>query len=300
MSVFISYSHSDAEFVDRVAAELIKNRKHVWIDRYELRAGDSLVARIQDAITNAGAMLVVLSKASVASEWCKKELSSGLIRELDEKRVLVIPLLLEDCTVPLFLRDKYYADFRLNFDKGVRDVLEAIAGVTSDAQGRIHSNDYHFDWAVDWSFPDQLLLLRVTVIQQHQTAPFSVLTTVDIIANASATERFRTFQHAGFDWFGRATIIEAVAEFTDHHHIELRLENQFAREVEFDVNVKPTDQYKVVVSSRWLGEDTGKDILINVGSVISAIRDAVLATRGKLSSDEEKKLLGVLRVLHAG
>ncbi|MGZ5446338.1 MAG: toll/interleukin-1 receptor domain-containing protein [Thermoanaerobaculia bacterium] len=86
MSVFISYSHSDAEFVDRLAAELIKNRKHVWIDRYEFRAGDSLVDRIQEAITTAGAMLVVLSKASVASEWCKKELSSGLIRELDLKQ----------------------------------------------------------------------------------------------------------------------------------------------------------------------------------------------------------------------
>jgi hypothetical protein len=300
MSVFISYSHSDADFIDRLAAELIKNRKHVWIDRYELRAGDSLITRIQDAITGAGAMLVVLSRASVASEWCKKELSSGLMRELDEKRVLVIPLLLDDCTIPLFLRDKYYADFRLNFDKGVRDVLEAIAGVTSDAQGRIHSDDYHFDWAIDWSFPDEQLLLRITVIQQHQTAPFSVLTTVEIKANSSASQRFRTFQAAGFDWFGRGVIVEAVAAFTDEHHIELRLENQFAREVEFQVNVRPADQFKVIVSSRWLGEDTGKDVLINVGSVISAVRSAILASRGKMSSEEAAKLSIVLRNLHAG
>jgi hypothetical protein len=300
MAVFISYSHLDAEFVDRLAEELIRNRKHVWIDRYELRAGDSLITHIQDAIGTAGAMLVVLSKASVASEWCKKELSSGLMRELGEKRVVVIPVLLEDCTIPLFLRDKYYADFRLNFAKGVSDVLEAIAGVTSDSQGRIHTADYYVDWAMDWSLQDSRLLLRITVIQQHQTAPFSILTVVEIRANESATDRYRKFERSGFDWFGRVVIVEAVADFGDQHYIELRLVNQFAREVEFNVPMNPAGEFNVIVSSRWLGENTGKDILINVGSLLSSIRDAVRASRGKLSAHEQEVLLRLLRELNAG
>src|SRR5882672_432818 len=151
MPVFISYSHADADFVDRLAAELIRARKPVWVDRYELRAGDSLIGRIQEEITRAGAMLVVLSEASVNSEWCKKELSAGLIRELEEKRVIVIPLLIEDCSVPMFLRDKRYADFRTKFTAGLDEILEALAGVTNDTQGRVQLEGYDFDWALDWS-----------------------------------------------------------------------------------------------------------------------------------------------------
>ncbi len=51
-------------------------------DRWELNVGDSLIERIQSALTSAGAILVILSANSVASEWCKKELNVGLIREL--------------------------------------------------------------------------------------------------------------------------------------------------------------------------------------------------------------------------
>ena len=43
MPVFISYSHSDADFVDRLAAQLVLNKARVWIDRRELTVGDSIL-----------------------------------------------------------------------------------------------------------------------------------------------------------------------------------------------------------------------------------------------------------------
>src|ERR1700704_1571000 len=112
MPIFISYSHADKSFVDKLAVHLVKHDAHVWVDRWELSVGDSILGRVQDAIQDSSALLIVLSKASVASEWCKKELNAGLMRELDEKRVLVLPCIIDDCTIPLFLREKLYADFR--------------------------------------------------------------------------------------------------------------------------------------------------------------------------------------------
>src|SRR5207244_9992543 len=130
MPYFISHSHKDKDFVDRLAAELAFRRRHVWVDRWELRVGESILNRIQEALTEASGLIIVLSKASVGSEWCKKELSAGLLRELDERQVIVLPALLEDCDIPLFLRDKKYADFRTNFDNGLKELLDATAGVT--------------------------------------------------------------------------------------------------------------------------------------------------------------------------
>src|SRR6266849_3850548 len=89
MPIFISYSHADRVFINKLAAHLVKHNAHVWIDSWELNVGDSLIQRIQQAIQESSALLVVLSKASVKSEWCKKELSAGLVRELEEKSSLL-------------------------------------------------------------------------------------------------------------------------------------------------------------------------------------------------------------------
>src|SRR4051794_7534536 len=99
MSIFISYSRSDVGFVDWLAKRLVKRRHNIWMDRWELSIGDSLVSKIQSALTDSDAMLIVLSKNSVASEWCKRELNSGLLRELEEKRVLVLPCVIDECDI---------------------------------------------------------------------------------------------------------------------------------------------------------------------------------------------------------
>jgi hypothetical protein len=104
MPVFISHSHQDKDFVDKLAAQLVLHKTYVWLDRWEIKVGDSLLGKVQEGIKSASALLIVLSKASVASEWCKKELNAGLMRELDEKRVVILPLLLEGCDIPVFQR----------------------------------------------------------------------------------------------------------------------------------------------------------------------------------------------------
>ena len=56
----------------------------------------------------------------------EKELSSALARELESRQVFVLPILYRDCQVPLFLKDKVYADFRTSYDLGLETLLERI------------------------------------------------------------------------------------------------------------------------------------------------------------------------------
>ena len=46
MRVFISYSHSDKEFVDKLAMNLVKSNIPIWLDRWELKVGDSITQKI--------------------------------------------------------------------------------------------------------------------------------------------------------------------------------------------------------------------------------------------------------------
>ncbi len=51
MPIFISYSHENTEFVDKFAANLVLKKAHVWLDRWELKVGDSIIQRVESALS---------------------------------------------------------------------------------------------------------------------------------------------------------------------------------------------------------------------------------------------------------
>ena len=151
------------------------------------------------------------------------------IRELEEKRVVVLPALIEDCEIPLFLRGKMYADFRSNFDKGLRDTLEAISRVTSEGLGRYEGPEWTIDWAIDHEYIDNIFSMRITVVEQAQDQPYCVITEIIINANKVATERYRRFEEEGIDWIERGAIVHELARLSKNIDLRLLLEDeQFA------------------------------------------------------------------------
>lgn len=287
MPVFISYSHTDKEFVDNFAIQLVREKVHVWVDRWELHVGDSLISKVQDAISGASALLVILSKASVSSEWCKKELNSGLIRELDEKRVVILPILIEDCDIPLFLKEKMYADFRENFDDGLRTTLEAIAKVTTEAQGRIDEPEWHTDWAIDWRDEDGIFHIQLTLVEQTVEQPYSVLSVIEIIANEEATKIYKTLEDSGKGEQGRRQIVGVLAEAIKNGlPMSIQLEDQFEKARIVELKDKSSNaQFLVRVSTRRMGEDTGRDVLVHVGNQIVQIHQHM----SEVSSNADKQ-----------
>jgi hypothetical protein len=276
MAIFISYSHQNKDFVDKLAAHLVKHKARVWIDRWELNVGDSIIDRIQNAIQESDALIVVVSKASMDSQWCKKELSSGFLRELEEKRIVVMPLLLEDCEMPIFLRGKKYADFRKDFNEGFSQTLEAIAKVASDTQGRIDKKNIHTDWSMDWGFTSTgLFTLRFAFVDHGNDVPYVVLTEIVVIANEIATQRYKKHVSDGREWLGRYPIILMMGEFAEaNNNLQLILKDSFSRKAGFTFqDSKLGASYDVFVTSRRLGEDTGKDVLIDFGNHLIMVKE---------------------------
>lgn len=124
--VFLSHSSADKAFVTRLAVDLRSKDVPVWFDRWELKVGDSLSSKIADGINESGWLAVVLSKQSVSSAWVQKELNAALARELRDKNVYVLPIVIEDCDIPLFLLDKVYADFRGGYQHGLDALLSRV------------------------------------------------------------------------------------------------------------------------------------------------------------------------------
>ncbi len=71
-------------------------------------------------------MAVIISNNPIKSGWVEKELNVGLTEELEKQQVFVLPILIEDCDMPLFLKDKLFADFRTNYEAGITALLKRL------------------------------------------------------------------------------------------------------------------------------------------------------------------------------
>jgi TIR domain len=126
LSIFVSHASQDKRIASRVAMGLKAFDYDTWYDDWELLPGDSIIERIEAAISKTDVLLVLLSSSSVDSKWVRRELSTGLARQLSGKGVMVIPVVVEDCEIPDMLADTKYVDLRGDFERGFRQLADAL------------------------------------------------------------------------------------------------------------------------------------------------------------------------------
>ncbi|MCC6667196.1 MAG: toll/interleukin-1 receptor domain-containing protein [Polyangiaceae bacterium] len=287
MAIFISYSHEDRGFVEKLAQNLVLRKARVWIDRWELEVGDSLVSRVQEAIESSSALLVIMSEAAVRSEWCRRELSAGLLRELEERRVVVLPVRVDDCTFPIFLRDKVYADFRTSFDQGLEAVLEGIASVTAEGLGTIDRPEFHVDWSMDWGYLGERFLVKFLLVEHISGTPATAVTEVNVLADDGATARYREYEREGLDWWARQLVLELIRESVASRDLHVILTDQKPKTIEMGLRDPELDLgYGIHVESRRVGNDSGKDLLIDIGGQLAVIGEASRERFRKPTPDE--------------
>lgn len=293
MPIFVSYSHVDKEKVDLIAGHLLRKRTNVWIDRWELKAGDSIISRVQEAIEGASALLIILSKASVESEWCKRELTAGLFRELDEKRVVTIPVLLDDCKIPLFLRDKLHADFRADFDSGMYALLESVAQHSNPDQSRLEDAEGFLDWSCDYGVLNGKYFVNYYLMQSSEHLEMSFITEIQCIYNEISTRRQMRYVDADVGWMGRTTNAIMLLDFAEKAESEmfLILDSPAPQTKNFTFSdAKTGASTEVLVKSRKMGNDNGKDQLINITDYFRRIFSYVAQTEKNLQKKSWRNL----------
>jgi hypothetical protein len=192
--IFISHNHKDKAFVRRLAAALQKKGVRVWVDEAEMKVGDLLIDKIQEAIDQMEYLGVVLSNNSIKSEWVTREVNQALNSEIGYRRVKVLPILLDDCEVLGFLRGKLYADFRneAQFEIAMAALLNRLLSSELD----VNKDNRQFDkptLAIEYngeiSNGDEDLRLFVMEVLENiktgTTPPFQVSLSQDVLGNTS-------------------------------------------------------------------------------------------------------------------
>src|SRR5687767_11369162 len=106
-SVFISYSRREAPFVDVLLDALEDKGVEVWLDYHCLVPGKAWLEQIFSGIDAADVVLLVVSKASMASKNVELEYADALKKQ---KRIILI--IFEAVPLPTAFQSTEWLDFR--------------------------------------------------------------------------------------------------------------------------------------------------------------------------------------------
>ena len=129
--VFLSHASEDKNrFVNDFASRLRRNGVDVWLDKWEMLPGDSLVDKIfEEGLKNAQAVIIVVSSHSVTKSWVTQELNTSVISRV-QKGTRLIPVVIDECEVPEALKSTVWEKIPdlSNYEGALRRILAAIHG----------------------------------------------------------------------------------------------------------------------------------------------------------------------------
>jgi len=101
-SCFISYSSRDQSFAERLHADLQSKGVRVWFAPHDLPIGARIRPAIDESIRLHDKLLLVLSEASVSSQWVEQEVETALSREREQEgKVVLFPVRIDDAVMDI-------------------------------------------------------------------------------------------------------------------------------------------------------------------------------------------------------
>lgn len=142
MKVFISHSSVDKKFVQRLAMDL-RTRKGIdaWFDQWEINPGDKIPERLEEGLSEAEVLILILSPDSVNSQWAEYERQAWLVMQIEEEKRAkeesrpparrLIPVLYRDCQKPAFLQPIHHVKITdQKYEGGFKQLVNAIMRVS--------------------------------------------------------------------------------------------------------------------------------------------------------------------------
>lgn len=111
-SLFISYSHEDREYLDRLLIHLKPLERagliEMWSDT-QIRSGDRWRAEIESALDRANIAILLLSADFMASEFITRNELPPLLKSAEERGTKILPIIVKPCR---FLREPTLSQFQ--------------------------------------------------------------------------------------------------------------------------------------------------------------------------------------------
>lgn len=126
-TVFIAHAGADAQAALRIAISLKRAHHQVWIDKWEIHVGTSIIEAMNRGLHRSHNLILCLSDQN-RSAWVDREWMSTLAAKLAGDDILLIPVMLANGRLPAIIRDVKYVDASTSWSTAMADLRSVLAG----------------------------------------------------------------------------------------------------------------------------------------------------------------------------
>jgi hypothetical protein len=128
MTVFLSHSTRDADFVEKLALALEASGFTPWRCEVDIDKGANFVSKINEGLAQSDVALLVWSPDAANSAWTEQEWTSLLAQQVAEHKIRLAIVLLREHPLPLLLRTSNWIEARWDQAAAIRQTLEWLKG----------------------------------------------------------------------------------------------------------------------------------------------------------------------------
>lgn len=118
--IFLSHASEDKPIVQRLCKQLRQDGFDPWLDEERLLPGQAWNLEIEKALRDSNAILLCFSAHSVQKEgYIQREYKQAMKyqEEKPEGSIFVIPVRLDNCEMPLFIKELQWVDYPEQYDR---------------------------------------------------------------------------------------------------------------------------------------------------------------------------------------
>jgi hypothetical protein len=234
--VFISYSHIDSKVADEITEVLSNQTIEFFRDIKDIEWGDSIDTEVQNGLDDASALLVIISPASLKSQWVPFEIGYAA-----GKRIKILPFLTHpSLDVPSYIKDLKYLvtinEVQEFFSKGLVGATDEQIQLPNDnSPTKLFSKAFHL-------MPELFSEMKEDIIgdKTHLIREFVILPSKNVSFNPGKP-RFYYFEDEHDNLRNKVSLLEEygfVQDITPKNSPIYRFKEDF---IELLLNIKVED-----------------------------------------------------------
>ena len=132
--IFISYknAHADIEAAELLGNAFITEGEEVFYDKWIIRPGESILGKIGEGLSISHIFILIWSCRTKESNFVKYEINAFLKRVIDDNRLRIIPVSIDDTDIPYFIND--YKGYRIDYDGTLKEMVDEILGYPAEIE----------------------------------------------------------------------------------------------------------------------------------------------------------------------
>jgi hypothetical protein len=138
-SIFLSHTRKDKPLVEPIALRLsqVFGSDNIFYDSWSIQPGEGIIEKMNEALSRCKFFFLFASKNSLTSEMVKLEWHNSILRAT-RGDVKIIPVKLDDCSMPTILLQNLYIDFYARGHQiALRQMIDVINGENTYREGEV-------------------------------------------------------------------------------------------------------------------------------------------------------------------